>query len=53
MADGVQLATAYVNIEASTKGLGKQITKALGKVDTSGQGSKSGKEWARGFDKAV
>ena len=53
MADGVQLATAYVNIEASTKGLGKQITKALGKVDTSGQGSKSGKEWARGFDKAA
>lgn len=53
MANGVQLATAYVNIEASTKGLGKQITKALGKVDTSGQGSKSGKEWARGFDKAA
>ena len=53
MADGVQLATAYVNIEASTKGLGKQITKALGAVDTSGQGSKSGKAWASGFDKAA
>ena len=53
MADGVQLATAYVNIEASTKGLGKQITKALGKVDTSGQGTKSGRAWAKGFDKAT
>lgn len=53
MADGVQLATAYVNIEASTKGLGKQITKALGKVDTSGQGTKSGRAWVKGFDKAT
>lgn len=53
MANGVQLATAYVNIEASTKGLGKQITKALGAVDTSGQGTKSGKAWAKGFDKAA
>ena len=53
MADGVQLATAYVNIEASTKGLGKQITQALGKVDTSGQGTKSGRAWAKGFDKAT
>lgn len=53
MAEGVQLATAYVNIEASTKGLGKQITKALGKVDTSGQGTKSGRAWVKGFDKAT
>lgn len=49
MADGVQLATAYVNIEASTKGLGKQITKALGKVDTGRLGQQAGGTWGKGF----
>lgn len=49
MANGVQLATAYVNIEASTKGLGKQITKALGKVDTGMLGQQAGGTWGKGF----
>lgn len=49
MADGVQLATAYVNIEASTKGLGKQITQALGKVDTGRLGKQAGGTWGKGF----
>ena len=49
MADGVQLATAYVNIEASTRGLGKQITKALGKVDTGRLGQQAGGTWGKGF----
>lgn len=49
MAEGVQLATAYVNIEASTKGLGKQITQALGKVDTGRLGQQAGGTWGKGF----
>ena len=49
MANGVQLATAYVNIEASTKGLGKQITQALGKVDTGRLGQQAGGTWGKGF----
>ena len=49
MAEGVQLATAYVNIEASTKGLGKQITQALGKVDTGKIGQQAGGTWGKGF----
>ena len=40
----VELATAYVNIQASTKGLGKDITSTMG-----GAGTDGGQVAAQGF----
>jgi len=40
----VELATAYVNIQASTKGLGKDITSTMG-----GAGTDGGQVAAKGF----
>ncbi|WP_193104707.1 tape measure protein [Brachybacterium sp. FME24] len=53
MATGVELATAYVSIVSSTKGLGKDVAKELGQVekDAEATGKNSGNRFSQAFGK--
>lgn len=48
MANGIKLATAWVDIVPGTAGVGKAIGKAFGSVNPNGEGKKAGDTYAKG-----
>jgi len=53
LASGVELATAYVSLTVSGRGMRKDVDREMGKVDGDAAGRKAGKGFAGGLKKSI